>query len=333
MQHRTRPARPSRPHKVAMLAYPQAQILDITGPLEIFARTSRWLCDHAGRRTPAYEIDLVAARRGLLTTSGGLQIRATCSIRELGRTDTLLVTGGLGYQAAARQHALLQWIRTQAAKAQRIGSVCTGALVLARVGLLDGQTVTTHWAYCAELARLAPRALVQADALYVRSGKLYTSAGVTAGMDMALAMVEEDWGKTVALAVAQELVMFLKRPGGQSQFSRLLAAQQRDDTFGRLEMWILEHLDTDLSIPRLAEQTNLSPRHFARRFLDRVGTTPAAYVARARLEAARRRLEDGAEHLKEVARACGFGDEQSLRRAFKQTLGVTPQEYRARFAR
>ncbi|MGH8285117.1 MAG: GlxA family transcriptional regulator, partial [Steroidobacteraceae bacterium] len=210
--------------------------------------------------------------------------------------------------------------------------ICTGAMVLAAAGLLDGKPATTHWAYCTKLARLAPAAHVEKDALYVRSGKLYTSAGVPAGMDMALAMVEEDWGKATALAVAQELVMFLKRPGGQSQFSRYLEAQQRDDRFGRLELWMLEHLDADLSVERLASRANLSPRHFAREFAAQVGATPAAYVMRVRVEEARRRIEDGATQLKDVARQCGFGDEQRLRRAFRRTLGVTPQDYRARFA-
>lgn len=160
---------------------------------------------------------------------------------------------------------------------------------------------------------------------------MYTSAGVTAGMDLALALVEEDWGNAVALAVAQELVMFLKRPGGQSQFSRHLKAQQHDDELGRLELWILENLDADLSVPVLARRGNVSVRHFARRFTQRFGATPAAYVARARVEAARRRIEEGATRLKTVARQCGFADEQRMRRAFRRALGVAPVEYRARF--
>lgn len=324
-------ARRRLPHRVAMLAFPRAQILDITGPLEVFARTARWLCDHAGLDKAAYEVELVAKSRGPLTTSGGLQLVATRSIRDSGRIDTLLVSGGIGGEDAAKDAALLDWIRERVPRVRRFGSICTGALILARAGLLDKQTVTTHWAYCERLAAAAPRARVDADAIYVRSGRLYTSAGVTAGMDLALALVEEDWGNAVAVAVAQELVMFLKRPGGQSQFSRHLQAQQHDDELGRLELWILENLHADLSVAVLARRANVSVRHFARRFTTRFGATPAAYVARARVEAARRRIEEGATRLKTVARQCGFADEQRMRRAFRRSLGVAPVDYRARF--
>jgi transcriptional regulator GlxA family with amidase domain len=321
-----------RTHRVAMLAYPQAQVLDITGPLEVFSRTSRWLRDHAGRRVPAYAVELVAARRGLIETSGGLRLLATRGYRELGRVETLLVAGGIGYEAAAQDEALLAWLRARVAGVPRVGSICTGALVLAAAGLLDGRSATTHWAYCDRLARSAPRTRVEPDALYVRSGRVYTSAGVTAGMDMALAMVEQDWGKATALAVARELVMFVKRPGGQSQFSTFLEAQLRDDRFGDLELWMLEHLEADLSVKRLARRCSMSERHFARLFTARIGRPPASHVARLRIEAARRRIEEGASRLKDVARECGFGDEQRLRRAFRRTVGVTPQEYRQRFA-
>ena len=324
--------RRERTRRVAMLAYPMAQVLDITGPLEVFARTSRWLGDHAGLRVPAYSVELVANRRGPLATSGGLQLVATRTYRELGRVDTLLVAGGIGYEAALADAELLAWLRARARLVRRVGSICTGALVLAGAGLLDGRSATTHWGYCDRLARSAPRTRVEPDALYVQSGRVYTSAGVTAGMDMALAMVEQDWGKATALAVARELVMFVKRPGGQSQFSHFLEAQQRDDQFGDLELWILEHLDADLSVEKLARRCNMSERHFARQFTARIGRPPAHHVARLRIDAARRRIEEGASRLKDVARQCGFGDEQGLRRAFRRSLGVTPQEYRQRFA-
>jgi transcriptional regulator GlxA family with amidase domain len=314
-----------------MFAYQDAQILDITGPLEVFARTTRWLRDHAGLAKSAYEVELVAIRRGPITTSGGLQLIATRSIREARRIDTLLVSGGIGQESAARNPVLLAWLRARAKDVERLGSICNGALILAHAGLLDNRTVTTHWAWCERLAAAAPRARVDADALYVCSGRLYTSAGVTAGMDLALALVEQDWGSPVALAVAQELVMFLKRPGGQSQFSRFLQAQQHDDEFGRLELWILQNLDEDLSVPALAARASMSARHFARRFAKRFGVTPAAYILRARVEAARRRIEEGPTRMKAIARQCGFADEQGMRRAFRRTLGVVPAEYRARF--
>ncbi len=327
-----RRAAPARTHRVAMLAYPLAQILDITGPLEVFARTSRWLKDHAGRRVPAYAVEMVARRRGPVETSGGLRLIATRAYRKLGRVDTLLVAGGIGYEAALADADLLDWLRGRAAVVPRVGSICTGALVLAAAGLLDGRAATTHWGYCDRLARASPRTRVEPDALYVQSGRIYTSAGVTAGMDMALAMVEQDWGKATALAVARELVMFVKRPGGQSQFSHHLEAQRRDDRFGDLELWMLEHLDADLSVEQLARRCSMSERHFARLFAARIGRPPAHHVARLRIDAARRRIEEGATRLKDVARECGFGDEQRLRRAFRRTMGVTPQEYRQRFA-
>jgi transcriptional regulator GlxA family with amidase domain len=316
-----------------MLAYPDAQILDITGPLEVFARATRWLQDHQHVRYPAYEIALIASSSGPVVTSGGLSLIAGSSYRHAKPADTLLISGGRGYAAAMQDVAMLNWIRAQAGRVNRIGSICTGAMLLAAAGLLDGKAVTTHWAYCTLLASLAPQAKVEPDALYVRSGRLYTSAGVTSGMDMALAMVEEDWGKTVSLAVAQELVMYLRRPGGQSQFSRHLQAEARDDRFGLLELWMLEHLDNNLSVERLAARANLSARHFAREFTAHAGMSPAAYVTRIRVEEARRRIEAGATEFKEVARQCGFGAEQRLRLAFRRLLGVTPQDYRRRFAR
>jgi transcriptional regulator GlxA family with amidase domain len=326
-----RPKPRSKPHRVAMLGFPQAQVLDITGPLEVFARTARWLRDHRGAAVPAYQTELVAAHAGAFPTSGGLRLVATRRYDRVGRIDTLLVAGGIGWEEAARDRALLAWLAAQPGRVQRLGSICNGALLLAAAGLLDGRPATTHWAYLDRLASLAPRARVDRDALYVRAGNIYTSAGVTAGMDLALALVEQDHGKSVALAVAQELVLFLKRPGGQSQFSRHLEAQKRDDLFGELELWMLENPRADLSVEALARRMSMSPRHFARQFHARLGTSPAAYVRRLRVERARRRIEDGASRLKQVARDCGFADEQALRRGFQDLVGITPAEYRARF--
>lgn len=321
----------ARAHRVVMLGYPRAQILDIAGPLEVFARTARWLREHHHLSTDAYEIELVAPAKGWLETSGGLGLFATRTYSQMRSADTLLISGGIGYKEAMQDRKLLDWIRSQTNKVERIGSICTGALVLAAAGLLDGKAATTHWDYCDKLSRLARNARVERDAIYVQSENLYTSAGVTAGMDMALAMVEADWGKATALAVAQELVMYLKRPGGQSQFSRHLSAQRRDDVFGNLELWMLDHLDADLTVENLARRADMSPRHFARQFVERMGTSPAAYVRRLRVEQARSRIESGAMRAKQVARECGFGDEQSMRRAFRQVLGVTPADYRSRF--
>lgn len=321
----------ARPHHVVMLGFPQAQVLDITGPLEVFARTARWLTEHRGARQQPYVTEFVAARAGPVVMSSGLRLVAARRYRDVRDADTLLVAGGIGWEAAARDRALLDWLSAQASRVQRLGSICNGAMLLAAAGLLDGRTATTHWAYLDRLAALAPRARIDRDALYVRAGNIYTSAGVTAGMDLALALVEQDHGKAVALAVAQELVLFLKRPGGQSQFSRYLEAQKRDDLFGELELWMLENPRADLSVEGLARRVSMSPRHFARQFRARLGASPGAYVRRLRIDRARRRIEEGAARLKQVARDCGFADEQALRRSFQQQLGVTPAEYRARF--
>jgi transcriptional regulator GlxA family with amidase domain len=318
-------------HRVAMLAYDNAQILDITGPLEVFARTSRWLIDQNLRRTQCYEITLLGERHGMIRTSGGLKLEVSASYRDAGPIDTLLISGGIGCEQAMGDKALLAWIRRQSKRVERLGSICTGALILAAAGLLKHRPATTHWAYCDRLGEMAPDTAVNVDAIYVKSGRVYTSAGVTAGMDMALAMVEEDCGRPVALAVAQALVMFFKRPGGQSQFSRHLAAQHtRDERLGELELWMLDHLDRPLTVPELASRASMSPRHFARRFTAEVGSTPAEYVAQARVDAARRLLEETKLSLKEVAARCGFNEEQNLRRAFVKRLKVTPTDYRQR---
>jgi transcriptional regulator GlxA family with amidase domain len=315
-----------------MLGYRDAQVLDVTGPLEVFSRTSRWVCDKGLHRGDAYTIELVAERAGPMITSSGLQLVAARPYRRVTQADTLLVAGGIGCRRAMQDRALLQWLRRVGPKVARLGSVCTGSLILARAGLLENRSATTHWSYVAELRRVSSSIDVQADAIYVRDGNVYTSAGVTAGIDMALAIVEEDWGQPVALAVAQELVMFLKRPGGQSQFSSHLAAQFcEDDKLSELQLWILANLDNDLSIAILAERAAMSERNFARRFAESLGATPARYVAHVRLEAARRKLEEGDLRISQVAQHCGFGSAESLRRTFVDNLGVSPRDYRERF--
>lgn len=321
----------SSPHHVAVLAFPDAQILDVTGPLEVFSRTSRWLRD-TWKAPEAYRIELLGLRSGPFRTSGGLDLTAARGFSDVETCDTLLVAGGIGWETPAADAALLAWLRAMAPRTQRVGSICTGALVLAAAGLLDGRRATTHWAYCDRLAALAPGCKVDPDAIYVQDGRLFTSAGVTTGMDMALELVEQDHGKATAVAVAQELVIYRKRPGGQAQFSRFLEAERRDDRLGELQLWILDHLDEDLPLDRLAAASGMSARHLSRRFKEEVGVSPAAYVARVRLEEARRRLEAGTHSLKDVARTCGFADEQNLRRAFRKHVGVAPRAYRERFS-
>jgi transcriptional regulator GlxA family with amidase domain len=319
-------------HRVVMLGFPDAQILDVTGPLEVFARTARWLRDHRGIRPDAYTVELVAQKSGPVPMSSGIELVASRGYKAVRGIDTLLIAGGIGYEALLTNRPVLDWIARTASRVHRVGSICTGALLLAAAGLLDGRRATTHWNYLARLASLAPRVRVNGDAIYVRDGKIFTSAGVTAGMDMALGMVESDWGKTTALAVAQELVMYLKRPGGQSQFSVPISAQLRDDVFGALQLWIHEHLDADLSVAALAARANMSVRNLGRLFQQQVGSTPSGYVRHVRLEEARRQIEsNGGVRFKQVARRCGFRSEQQLRRAFHHVVGITPAEYRARF--
>ncbi len=319
-------------HRVVMFGFPGAQILDVTGPLEVFARTARWLREHRGIRPDAYTVELVAETKGPILMSSGLGVIASRRYTTARGMDTLLIAGGIGYRSLLGNRAVLDWISRSASRVERVGSICTGAMLLAAAGLLDGRRATTHWNHFTHLSALAPRACIDRDAIYVRDGNIFTSAGVTAGMDLALGMVEADWGKTTALAVAQELVMYLKRPGGQSQFSGPISAQLRDDVFGAMQLWIHQHLDRDLSVSTLAARANMSVRNLGRLFQARAGTTPSEYVRRARLDEARRQIEsDGGLRLKQVARRCGFRSEQQLRRAFRHGVGITPAEYRARF--
>ena len=322
----------SHTRHVVMVAFPGAQILDVTGPLEVFSQATRHLERHV-RASPAYVTEVVARRAGALTTSSGMRLIADRSIAEVrGRVDTLLVAGGLGTPAAMRDDLLLAWLRRTAKRVRRMGAVCSGTFVLAEAGLLAGRRATTHWELCAELARRYPDISIEDDPIFVRDGDVYTSAGVTAGMDLALALVEEDHGRETALAVARQLVLFLQRPGGQSQFSAQLAAQTTDrEPLRALQAWILDHLDADLSVPALAHQAAMSERNFSRVFTREVGTSPAQFVLRARIEAARRRLEESTDGVDKVAADCGFASAEVLRRAFLRRLRVPPSAYRARF--
>ena len=319
--------------RVAMLGFPDAQILDIAGPLEVFARASRWLTDEGLADAPVYEITLVAATPGSLAMSNGLRFVVEKSIEGLDTAlDTLMVAGGLGVSAAMSDPRLLAWLRKIAPRVRRLCSVCTGTFLLAEAGLLGGRRATTHWRYCDALARRFPAIRVQTDPIFVRDGHVYTSAGVTAGIDLALALVEEDHGRRVALGVARELVMFLRRPGGQSQFSAQLAAQSADrEPIRDLQGWIADHLSEDLSVGKLARRSAMSARNFARVFLRETGLTPASFVTRSRVEAARRRLEESADGIDLIVEHCGFGTRESMRRAFIRSLHVPPGAYRSRF--
>ncbi len=323
--------RGSRP--VAVLAFPGCQVLDVVGPLEVFGRTARWLRDVRGWTVPAYRPLVISRRRGPLPTSSGFAIVADRAMRQGVRgIDTLLVAGGQGVRPLVGDRSIHAWLHAARPRVRRFGSVCTGALLLAGAGLLDGRRATTHWGACARLAADHPRVRVEPDRIFLEDGGIWTSAGVTAGMDLALALVEEDHGRDVALAVARELVLFVRRPGGQSQFSAQLAAQLAGrEPLRDLQAFAVDHPEADLSVPALAHRAAMSPRNFARVFAREVGVTPGRWVESVRVEAARRRIEEGAAGVDAVAAACGFGTREALRRAFRRRVGVAPREYRQRF--
>ncbi|MDO8434194.1 MAG: GlxA family transcriptional regulator [Candidatus Binatus sp.] len=325
--------RKSISRRVVMVAFDDAQVLDITGPLEVFGRTARLLDDERRSRTPAYAIELVASKSGAITTSSGLRLLADRAIAEVrGPIDTLIVAGGRGAIAALDDRALIGSIRRLASRVRRLCSVCTGAFLLAEAGLLEGRSATTHWRQCEALARRYPGIKVETDPIFVRDGNVFTSAGVTAGIDLALALVEHDHGRDIALAVARELVMFLRRPGGQSQFSVQLRAQTADrEPLRELQNWIANNPGKDLSIEALARRTAMSQRNFARVFTREVGQTPGEFVENLRLETARRRLEESADGVDLIAAESGFGTRESMRRAFVRNLHVPPSAYRSRF--
>ena len=327
------PSDRSRPRHVVLVAFPGAQILDVTGPLEVFATADRMRRERGTSDGPAYALEVAAHSAGPLATSSGLEIVASRALRDVrGPIDTLIVAGGNGTEAALRDAALLAWIRRYGPRARRLASVCSGAFLLAEAGLLDGRRAVTHWRSCQLLARRYPAVQVEPDPIFIADGRVYTSAGVCAGMDLALALVEEDLGREISLAVARQLVVFLKRPGGQSQFSAQLQVQQASrEPLRELQAWIVENPEADLSAPALAARVGMSPRNFARVFTREVGETPARYVERARLEAARRRLEESDAPIERVADACGFGTAETMRRVFQRSLLVSPAEYRGRF--
>jgi transcriptional regulator GlxA family with amidase domain len=319
--------------RIVMVAFDDAQILDITGPLEVFSSASRILVARGRTSTPAYTVELVASNRGTVTASSGLRLLVDRAIYQVrGPIDTLIVAGGQGTLAAMRDRPLIEWIRRTAQRVRRLCSVCSGAFLLAEAGLLQGRSATTHWQQCDVLAKRYPEVKVEGDPIFVRDGNVFTSAGVTAGIDLALALVEDDHGRDIALAVARQLVMFLRRPGGQSQFSVHLNAQAADrEPLRELQNWIANNLDKDLSIEALARRVAMSVRNFARVFAREVGKTPGEFVESLKLETARRRLEESADSVDLIATQTGFGTRESMRRAFIRNLHVPPSAYRSRF--
>jgi transcriptional regulator GlxA family with amidase domain len=320
----------SAPNRVVILAYPGVQPLDVVGPAEVFSGAD------AIAGGGAYRVEVVAPRADpIMTRSSGYglaPLKATAQCR--GPIDTLLVAGGFGAREVQGDRELVTWIRRAAGRSRRVASVCTGAFLLAAAGLLEGRRATTHWAACGELQRVYPEVEVDPDPIFVRDGELWTSAGVTSGMDLAFALVEEDLGPEIARETARWLVLFLQRPGGQSQFSSHLEARTAERRpLRELQGWMADHLDADLRVEVLAERASMSPRNFARAFRRETGLTPGTYVEQLRVEAARQRLERTSDPVERVAAACGFGTPETMRRAFARRVGAAPAVYRARFRR
>ncbi len=313
-----------------MLVYPGVTLLDATGPLQVFDEARS--LGPPGR--PRYEVLLASRDGGPVTSNTGVTI-GTVSLAEAakGPLDTLLIAGGRGVFDTTDDAALVDWVRRQAARADRVGSSCMGAFLTAAAGLLAGRRVVTHWRWCDELQRRYPGLSVERDPIFIRDGPIWSSAGVSAGIDMALAMVADDHGHGAALEVARSLVVYLKRPGGQSQFSAPLNAQAQDHlgAFDSLHDWMAANLDGDLRVERMAERAGMSPRSFARRYAAETGATPAKVVETMRVEEAQRLLEEGQLAIGQVAGRSGFGDDERMRRAFLRQLGIAPIEYRRRF--
>ncbi|MGW7410479.1 GlxA family transcriptional regulator [Streptomyces sp. NPDC054833] len=321
------------PRTVVIAAFPGVELLEVTGPAEVFSVASRLVAGDA----PTYRVEIAAAQAGPLPTAAGISLVAERSLAEVSRgVDTLLVAGAMenadGRYSAVIDSDVVAWLATAAPAARRVGGVCAGVHLLAEAGLLTGLPATTHWLTADQLAAHHPDIVVDPEPIFIRAGRTWTCAGVTAALDLALAMVAEDHGPSIALDAARAMVMYVKRPGGQTQFSVPLSLQaSADDRIDELRRWIDDHLAERISVEAMAARLNLSVRHFARVFRDCTGRTPADYLEAVRVEAARRLLEESAHSLPDVAAASGLGSVETLHRAFRRRLGATPAEYRRRF--
>lgn len=313
-----------RTRNVVIVLFEGAQPLDVTGPMDALTSAQGFVGDGS---TPPYRVRTAALDGRPVRMAGGMQVTPDLDLEQVTAADILLVPGGPGVRSPDPR--IGQWLKQHKDGFERVVSVCTGAFLLAEAGLLDGRRATTHWNSCAELAHRYPAVHVDPSPIFVRDGRVSTSAGVTAGIDLAIALVEEDLGRTVAHQVARLLVVFLRRPGNQPQFSAQLSAQvARTDPLREVQYWAVENLSADLSVPALAERAGLSTRQFARAFKSEVGQSPGRYVDLIRLEAAQRMLGDTADSVARVARACGYGTEEAMRRAFIRELEISPTQYR-----
>jgi transcriptional regulator GlxA family with amidase domain len=324
------PAPEATPRRVVFLAFPKTVLLDLAGPWEVFNGTNRL----AGLPWKSYALELVSMSDDVrIDTAGGPPlIGQRCARACKGPIDTLVIPAAFSLACVAEDKTAIRHIRRLALQSRRVVSVCGGAFALAAAGLLDGRRVTTHWQSCGDLARQYPKLTVEPDLIFVRDGNIYTSAGVTAGLDLALALVEEDLGRSAALTVARHLVMFVRRPGGQTQFSTALESQRAErDALRELLAWVVDHLSQDLSVEAMAARVHMSSRNFSRVFRQEVGKTPARHIERLRVDAARQILEESATDHDDVAQRCGFGSVNSMRRSFLRVLKVVPSDYRKRF--
>jgi transcriptional regulator GlxA family with amidase domain len=320
-----------KPIWVGILGFEGVMALDLVGPVDAFS--SAFIEDGDGRPVRCYEVVVIGLTARPFTSENGIIFKAHTTIAKAPRLDTLIIPGGRGLREPNTQRRAASWISTQADRTRRIATVCTGTFGLAATGLLDGRKVTTHWRQADELSTTFPGLTVDGNALYLKDGKFYTCAGVTAGVDLSLALIEEDFGPRVALSVARELVVYLKRPGGQEQFSEPLQFQTNSrDRFADLAAWMQGHLRHDLSAEVLADRANLSPRHFARKFKQVFGTTPAVFVEDLRLREARDRLTMPDQTITTIAASVGFKSDDAFRRAFERRYGLQPSSYRKHFS-
>jgi transcriptional regulator GlxA family with amidase domain len=310
--------------RVVISGPPPVQILDVTGPLEVFSNA------------PGYSVE-IAAQNGSreLETNRRMSLTGAIPLQEIsGPIDTLVIAGGPGAESGIYDESYLGWIADAASRSRRVASICTGAFLLAAAGLLDGRRAVTHWHFCDRLAREFPKVEVCPDPIYLRDGSIYTSAGITAGIDLTLALVEEDHGHEVALRIARHLVMFLVRPGGQAQYSHMLSRQAvTSEPLRELQVWMLENLKDDLSVERLADRIGMSARHFSRVCQRETNMNPGQFVDRLRVEAAQQMIDSSSMGLKEIADACGFRSADSMRRTFLRVIGITAGDYTERFKR
>ncbi len=319
--------------QIVFVAYDGVSLLDLSGPLEAFRIAAAFARPQGSGGM--YECTVLSARGGRVKTADGVELN-TKSVRSLARKpiETLIVPGAFVVDDVTRDRALIRWVKKNVPACRRVCSVCIGSFLLAAAGILDAHRAATHWMHAPLLASRYPSVTVEPDAIFVHDGVLWTSAGVTSGIDLALALIEQDAGRKAAIEVARILVVYLKRAGGQSQYSALLAAQAHSDSdaFSELELWIAENLKGDLRVEALAQKEHMSPRNFARVYAQMRGRTPAKAVEAIRIDAARRRLEETRDRVAAIAEACGFSDEEQMRSAFTRSLRISPREYRKRFA-